>query len=92
MLLCSPTGVAMAARFVPPARPARLDGLRIGLLDNTKAPVDKMMTHLAARLAERFPRSRVFSISKGFATLPAEPEVLAALRENCDVVINALGD
>jgi hypothetical protein len=92
MRLNSPEG-----RPVPPGvavvpRPASLAGLRIGLLDNTKAPVDEMLAHLAARLRERIDGVEVFHVSKQHPSLPVEPENLAALRANADVVINALGD
>ena len=92
MKLLSPEGqpLPLALRGAP--RPPRLDGLRIGLLDNTKAPVDKMLAHLQQRIAERVPGATTFYISKKHPSLPAEPEVLEALRTNADVVINALGD
>ena len=55
MLLLSPVGAPLPLAHVAARRPARLDGLRIGLLDNTKSPVDKIMDYLAARLRERIP-------------------------------------
>lgn len=92
MRLCSPEGhpLPISASYV--ARPAKLDGLRIGFLDNTKAPVDLMFDYLAARVAERIPGAEVFRIAKQHPSLPAESEVIEALVANADVVINALGD
>lgn len=92
MQLFNPEGQVLPLAHVAPARPGSLAGLRIGLLDNTKSPVDRMMEHLARRIGEKLPDATVFSISKQHPSLPAEPEVMAALRENADVVINALGD
>lgn len=92
MRVYSPEGRLVPLSFAGPARPQSLDGLRIGLLDNTKNPVDKMMEHLARRLSERLPNSAIFSVSKDHPSLPAEPEVMSALRANADVLINALGD
>jgi hypothetical protein len=92
MKLCSPQGHARPLSIGAAARPQKLDGLRIGLLDNTKAPVDKMMAHIAGKLRERFPGVEIYPASKKVASLPAEPQVLQGLRQNCDVVINALGD
>ena len=92
MQVCSPQGYVTPLSLSAPARPSKLNGLRIGLLDNTKNPVDKMMEHLASRLVQRFPDATIFSISKKHPSLPAEPEVFAKLRESADVVINALGD
>ena len=92
MKLISPEGhpLPLALRSAP--RPPRLDGLRIGLLDNTKAPVDKMLAHLQRRIAERIPGATTFYVSKKHPSLGAEPEVFEALRTHADVVINALGD
>ena len=73
-------------------RPASLEGLRIGLLDNTKAPVDKMLLHLEAQLRQRLPGVQTFRIAKQGMGLPASPEVMASLRQHADVLINALGD
>lgn len=92
MKLLSPDGRAAPEMIAMPPRPARLDGLRIGLLDNTKAPVDRMFEHLDRRLRERIPGASTFYISKKHPSMGAEPEVHAALRANADVVITALGD
>lgn len=92
MLLCSPESLPQALNLAGTARPAKLDGLRIGFLDNTKAPVDKIMRYLATQISERLPQAKLFQISKQHPSLPAEPHVLEQLAANADVVINALGD
>ena len=92
MILCSPQALASTTHFALSPRPPSLSGLRVGLFDNTKAPVDTMLAHIAARLAERHPAVRSFYISKKHPSLPADADVLRALRENADVVITALGD
>lgn len=92
MKILSPAGRAVPVEVKLPARPAALKGLRVGLLDNTKAPVDKMMEHLDRRLRERFPGSSTFYVSKPHPSLGAEEHVIEALRKNADVVITALGD
>lgn len=92
MKLCSPEGHPLLDVLAGAPRPLALDGLRIGLLDNSKAPVDKMMLHLRQRIKERIPQSTIFSVSKKHPALPAEAAILDALCANADVVINALGD
>jgi len=92
MLLCSPVGNALPLSVAHARRPASLDGLRIGFLDNTKAPVDRIMEYLAARIGENVRDATVFHVAKQHPSLPAEPEVYEALAANADVVINALGD
>jgi len=46
MIICSPIGKALSQGFVPPRRPETLSGIRVGLLDNTKAPVDLMLRRI----------------------------------------------
>jgi hypothetical protein len=92
MIICSPQASASTGHFTAPARPTSLEGLRVGLFDNTKAPVDTMMAHIAGRLAQRHPGVRSFYASKKHPSLPADAGVLRDLREHCDVVITALGD
>jgi len=92
MKLVSPQGRTRPLSLGATPRPRALDGLRIGLLDNAKPPVDKMMVHIEEKLRERFPGVSTFTVSKPAASRPADEGMLKALRENADVVINALGD
>ena len=92
MKFCSPEGRTLPLSIGVAARPKSLEGLRVGLLDNTKAPVDKMMLHITKRLREKHPGMEIFSASKKVASVGADPQILQNLRLNCDVVINALGD
>ncbi len=93
MKLCSPEGRAFPTKTLKVAdRPRSLEGLRIGLLDNTKPPVDKIMQHLEQRLRERIPGAQPFYISKKIMNQPAGPEVMEMLRQKADVVINGLAD
>ena len=92
MKLCSPEGRTLPLSLSAVARPRSLEGLRIGLLDNTKAPIDKVYAHLERRLREAAPGVEIYSVSKPMASQPADPAILQGLRQNCDVVINALGD
>lgn len=92
MKLCSPEGRTLPLSLSAVTRPRSLEGLRIGLLDNSKAPVDKVYAHLERRLRESVPGAEIYFASKPAASLPADPKVLQGLRQNCDVVINALGD
>jgi len=92
MLLCSPAGVPLARSFAIAARPASLAGLRIGLFDNTKAPVDKIMDYLTPMLTAHVPGARILRFGKQHPSLPVEADVFARMRGEVDVVINALGD
>lgn len=93
MKLCSPEAPTEAAGpFKPVLRPETLRGLRVGLLDNTKPPADRVMTHLDKRLRERFPGMQSKTFVKRAASVPATPEMLATLKQECDVVITGFGD
>ena len=92
MKICSPVGYPLPPSLGGVDRPRALEGLRIGLLDNTKAPVDKIMLHLDSRLRERISGVQVLSVSKRHSSWPAGAEIMKTLRQNCDVLINGLGD
>ena len=66
------------------------DGLRIGLLDNTKSPVDKMLRRLEECLAGRIPGVQTRHFAKREMGIPAPEALLEALGQ-VDVVVNALG-
>jgi len=93
MKVMVPEGRPFPTRGLPTVeRPRSLEGLRIGLLDNTKPPVDKIMQHLEARLRERIPGARPFYISKRIMNQPAGPAVMDTLRQSADVLITGLAD
>ncbi len=91
MKIAIPEGQPQPHTLQPVDRPRSLEGLRIAFLDNTKAPVDKMLVHLENRMREKVPGMQPVQIAKKDMGKPASPEVMQAL-QNVDVVINALGD
>jgi hypothetical protein len=92
MKLCSPEAQQQPISVKAVRRPETLNGLRIGFLDNTKPPADRIMAHLDAKLRERFPEAKTFHIAKHASSQGAKPEILQALKDNADVVITGLGD
>ena len=92
MKICSPEGYVLSKDVPVSARPQSLDGLRIGFLDNTKPPVDKIHPHIAERLRAQIPGIETFYMSKKHSFPAAPAEILNALKAKADVVINALGD
>jgi hypothetical protein len=72
--------------------PARLDGLHVGFLDNTKANFDILARGLADVLRERHRVAAVTIRRKPNASTPAPPEVIAALAKECQVVFAGSGD
>jgi hypothetical protein len=73
-------------------RPARLAGLRLGLLDNGKTNSDLLLGDLAAWLAETHGTVSSTRLVKPSISSVAPPEQIAQLIETCDVVIAGVGD
>ncbi len=92
MRICSPEAQLQPSKVTAVARPKSLQGLRIGFLDNTKPPADRVMEHLDRRLRESFPGVQSHYVSKNAASMPATPAMLQSLQDNCDVVITGFGD
>jgi hypothetical protein len=88
--LLDPTAeLAPASRALIP-RPARLDGLTIGLLDISKPRGDVFLDQLSHRLNER--GWRVLRYAKPTFTKPAPIDLRQEIAVQCDVVIEALAD
>lgn len=67
----------------------RLDGLRIGLLDNNKPNADKFLSFVGELLKQRYGDIELVARRKMSRT---EADCLAELSARCDVVINAFAD
>jgi hypothetical protein len=90
MKVLDPTGeLAPAARALV-ARPASLDGLRVGLLDISKPRGDVFLDRLAGLLSER--GAVVSRYAKPTFTKPAPVDLRHEISMQCDVVIEALAD
>ncbi len=68
-----------------------LDGKVIGLLNNTKDRTEIIFEVVEARLKERYPGVEVRHYRKESVS-GARPEMFAAIRNDCDGVVTALGD
>lgn len=72
------------------ARPASLEGLRVGLLDISKARGDVFLDRLEELFAERGITVRRYA--KPTFTKPMPPDLRKEITTECDVVIEALAD
>ncbi|WP_439677331.1 UGSC family (seleno)protein [Embleya sp. MST-111070] len=90
--ILDPTGRvgAPTARLAP--APAVLTGKRIAVLDNLKPHAGRIMGTIAHALAARTGATVVLEIAKVSAALPAEPELVARLRAEADVVLTGSAD
>jgi hypothetical protein len=87
-----PRGVVEAAQMAAAPRVNELEGLRLGLLDNTKWNANKLLRGLRNRLAETHAFSAVNYYRKEGFSLAATSGLIAEIAANNDVVITAIGD
>ena len=92
MQLYDPTGTLpkRKASRAPPL--ARLDGARIGVLQNGKLNADAMLREVAALFVERHGCTVRPLASKTNASAPAKASSLVAVAQDADFLITGLGD
>jgi hypothetical protein len=83
--------VAAEARPLAP-RVAGLEGLRLGVLDNTKWNANKLLRRMSAALEREHGLASVRYLRKESFSKVAAPAILDELAGNCDVVLTAIGD
>jgi hypothetical protein len=79
-----------AAMLAP--RPARLAGLRIGLVENTKFNAEVLLRKLADRLGERHGMPLAHTDRKRSPSHEVTEQAVATLRRQADFVVSGIGD
>ncbi|HEX9876579.1 MAG TPA: UGSC family (seleno)protein, partial [Gammaproteobacteria bacterium] len=74
------------------ARIQALDGLRLGILDNTKWNANKLLRELRDQLKAAHPLADVRYYRKESFSKFAAPELLERIRRENDIVVTAIGD
>ena len=87
-----PRGVVEAAPLATAPRVKQLEGLRLGLLDNTKWNANKLLRGVRDRLSRKHAFSAVNYYRKQSFSLAAAPELLAQIASDNDIVLTAIGD
>lgn len=91
--ILSPEGSSHAARHqLAPRRYRTLDGVRLGLLGNSKLNADNVLLAVGDLLRERYALESVFVRSKPSFGKPAPDEVVAEMVANADVIVTGVGD
>ncbi|HTX01808.1 MAG TPA: hypothetical protein VMD59_23700 [Acidimicrobiales bacterium] len=90
-VLVDPTQQAADLEVALADRPAELSGLRLGLVENTKANARALLDEVEAYLRDTLRPASVVRFSVP-ATLPAPDDVLDRIAAECDLVIEAVGD
>jgi hypothetical protein len=87
-----PRGRVDAERIMPAPRVAALQGLRLGILDNTKWNANRLLRKTAARLGDQHRFAAVNYYRKESFSKNADPALLAAIADANDIVLTAIGD
>lgn len=87
-----PRGRVESAETPLAPRPAGLDGLRLGVLDNSKWNANKLLRGAAAALGSGIAFSAVHYYVKHSFSKDAAPELIARIAAECDIVLTAIGD
>lgn len=73
-------------------RELKADGIRLGVLDNSKGNADHLLKFIVDGVKAQVKVASVVSLRKPTPSLPAEPALLDELAANADCVISAMGD
>ena len=90
--LVNPTTEPVVAPFAGAPRLPTLAGARLGLIDDSKRNADGLLAELSKILRTRYEIAGVQWHRKPSASRPADPAALAALAQDCDAVVIAIGD
>ena len=92
MKLFDPTSKPVERALDLAPRPASLDGLRLGLVDNTKFNSDTLLNKLAARLAARHGVTVALTSRKRSPSHEIDDPAVKTLRTQADLVVSGIGD
>ena len=87
-----PRGIVNATPVPTAARVKKLEGLRLGILDNTKWNANKLLRSLRDGLAARHRFGSIHYYRKESFSKNAAPELIAEIAGDNDIVLTAVGD
>ena len=90
--ILDPTTEVSARRIAYASRPGTLEGLRIGLIDNTKHNSDQLLLRIADILEkEHGAKAHIIRKKKSSGVAP-HAEIVDEYKAACDVVVAGVGD
>ena len=92
VLLVVPEAPAPAAEAVVKERAIGKNGIRLGVLDNSKGNADHLLKFIVDSVKSAVPVASVVSLRKASVSLPAPDEILDQLAREADVVVSAMAD
>jgi hypothetical protein len=87
-----PRGVVETEPLALAPRMGGLDGLRLGVLDNTKWNANRLLRKTIAKLQEEFSFAAVNYYRKESFSKDADPALIATIAADNDIVLTAIGD
>ena len=91
--ILSPEGTSHAKQHrLAPRRFKSLDGVRLGLLGNSKLNADSVLLAVSDLLKEKYAIESVVIRSKPSFSKPAEEALVQEIIDNADVVLTGVGD
>ena len=91
-IVYDPRGSVTADPLPPAPRLGALDGIRLGVLDNTKWNASKLLRQVVARLEADLAFKGVSHHAKSSFSRPAAADLLDRIAAESDAVITAIGD
>jgi hypothetical protein len=87
-----PRGVVETEPLALAARAPGLDGLRLGVLDNTKWNANRLLRRTVTKLQDEISFAAVDYYRKESFSKHADPALIEAIAANSDIVLTAIGD
>ena len=91
-LVFDPRGVVETEPVALAPRATDLNGLRLGVLDNTKWNANRLLRKTVARLQQDYSFAAVSYYRKESFSKDADPALLETIAANNDIVLTAIGD
>src|SRR5690349_11389512 len=92
LIVFDPRGVVEIEPMALSARVPALDGLRLGVLDNTKWNANRLLRKITATLQEEFSFASVSYYRKESFSKDADPDLITEIANHNDIVLTAIGD
>jgi hypothetical protein len=91
-IVFDPRGVVETEPLALSERPSTLDGLRLGVLDNTKWNANRLLRKTVVKLQEEVSFAAVNYYRKESFSEEADPALIASIAADNDIVVTAIGD
>jgi len=92
LIIFDPRGIVETEPLALSERPSTLDGLRLGVLDNTKWNANRLLRKIVSKLQEETSFAAVNYYRKESFSKEADPALIAAIAAHNDIVVTAIGD